>query len=1116
MNSLHNRKLLFQSFFLFLLLANHVLVAQNHYPVKINQKWGLMNAQGEIVVAPQYEVIGMPQAFGYTQMQQNEKVGLLDKRGNILIPAIYEEIKVLDSNFIKVTELGQQKVVNAQGKIVLDKGNFEKLQVINQQYLGFSKEDVFGCVGTDGIVILPPKYATIELFQEQFFKVSNGNQYGLANLTGKLILNTIADNIKVFKNKLIFYQKGVLWGATNSQGKTIISPKYLNYSIVNQQLIKLERYGEHWLFDIQSESIVSSQPMQDFLPFSDKYVLTRRGENFGLVDYSAKEILNPQYQEIQPFSATAFRIRNGWKWGIINRNSEQVLPYDYDFIAPSRNGRALIKKGNFFGLLNNKGELVVPAEYTRITISGENIKAFKGSKWTLFYFDEDGVIKKGKSFKKHFKIKIAEQNPMAGLGLNNQGVFQNETLLDDFEWFKDFSSQKWGLRKLSDGEEVIPPTFDVIKVEKDLGYTIVGIEKQGQYRFDRTNYRFNFVYGIVNNKVGKLVSHLKLWDVRSEDFRQGSLVARVVFDNGRHGLMLRNGKFVKKDFGYIGEFKDGLAKISISGRVAAKLNPEDKSLGRLSSYLNSLMVGSDMIDFTIHDQKIEGQAYLTCEDCSWGFIDTTAYITIQPKYEVANDFINDACIVKHKEKWGVIDSLGNTLIAKKYDGVEFLEGTDNQIIKLSTNTKKYGLMDTLGQLLVDLKYDEISDFQEDRLAVKKDNLWGFVDQSGQEIIPPKFQKAEPFSEGLAAVKYQRKWIFIDPQGEIQIDNNYRAIGNFRQGKAWVKTGEGVGYISPDNRMIIPPVFNQAYDFEDGIARVVVEGKYGLIDEKGQYILRPKFSRIYPFDEQDLAIVRYGNRVTRYGVINRNGELITTQNFQKIESFKEGRALVKHREGYGFIDPLGQLIIEGNYSKAANFQEGRAMVQKDNRCGYIDITGREVIPLIYSKCLDFEDGKAVVYEGLKKGGVIELNGEEIIEPGINRLIDFKEGRGLVRNNYDFYYIDEQATWRDGYFEKAERYQHGIAVIRKNGRYGIINRNGLNIISNKYDQIADFENGFAKVRLRQFVGLADVKGKIIIPPNYEFITYAGDDLFRVENGGQIGYLRKNGTWIWALQE
>ncbi len=1095
---------------------NFKIYAQSYYPVKINQKWGLMDISGQLVVSPQYEVIGAPEKFGYILMQQAGKIGVLDNNGEVLIRAKYDEVKILGAHFISVTESGIQKIINSKGNTVLSDQNYEQLKVIHPDYLTFSKNGLLGCVKADGQLVTPPKYTSIQLHKTNYFKVQNGTQYGLLQLNGQAIVPTQCEEIRVLDNGLIFFLKGVLWGAMNQAGMEIIQPKFTSYQLINQALIKLERFGEFHLFNVSENKIVSKQPVQDFLPFSDQYVLTQSGERFGLIDYLGNPILANQYQEIQSFSDEAFRVRNGWKWGVINNTAQQILAYEYDFIAPIRKGKALVKKGNFFGIIDANGAILVPAEYTRINISGENIKAFKGEKWTLYYVDEDGKPLKGPKFNKHFKIQIQSKNELAQLRRLNSDGFDNSYLLNDFEWFFDFAQRKWGLRRLSDGQNEIDPTFDSIQIERDLGYTIVGIEKQGQYRFDRTNYRFNYLYGIVNNKVGKLVTHLKLWDVRSSDFREGSLVARVVFDNGRHGLMLKNGKFVKKDYGYIGEFKDGLAKISISGKISAKLKTDNTSLGKLPDYLDGLIVGSDMIDFTIHDQQFEADAHLTCEGCSWGFIDTTAFIPIQPKYEVANDFINDVCIVQHKGKWGMIDRLGNNLLPKKYDGVKFLEGTDNQIIKLSKNSPKYGLMDTLGQLLVDLAYEDIGQFKESRLAVKKGNRWGFVAPNGKEIISPKYQKVAPFSEGLAAVRFQRKWIFIDPAGNTILNDNYRAIGNFVQGLAWVKTDQGVGYIGPDGKPKIPFEYSQAFDFKNGVARVVKDGKYGLIDTEGNFILKPKFTRISPFDEKGLAIVRYGNRVTNYGIINQSGQMITDQHYRKIYPFKEGRALVKHKAGYGFIDNNGLLVIEGNYSKAASFSEGRAMVQRNNRCGYIDLSGREIIPLSYSKCLDFEAGKAVVYEGLKKGGIIDLEGKEIIAPGINRLIDFKEGRGLVRKDYQFYYIDESANWRDGYFEKAERYQHGVAVVRKGGKWGIINRNGLNVISHKYDEITDFEIGFAKVQLNQFVGLADLSGQLIIPPEYEYITYAGDGLFRVEAGGKIGYLRKDGVWVWDLQE
>ena len=1092
------------------------ICAQNYYPVKVEQKWGLMNTQGKLVIPAKYEVISSPQNFGYSLMQSNGKIGIMNPSGSVLLAAKFEEVKILSKNFFLVTQLGVQKIINSKGEKILDYPKNEQVSVINERFLRFSKNGLWGIVNDTGQIIIPPQYEQIELLDNQLFKTTKNHQFGLVNLAGMVILPPSADEINLWNNQLIFFAKGVIWGAINFTGDSVIPPKYSNYKVINPTLIKLERFGESWLFNTQLQQIVTVQSKQDFLPFSSEYVLSKRTNQFGLLDYLGQEILPNQFDEIQSFSATAFRVRNGWKWGIINKNQALVLDYDLDFIAPARKERALIKKGNFFGLIDENGNILIPPEYSKINISGDNIKAFKGEKWTLFYIDDTGIIQQGAQFKKHFKISVQKSNTANPSTILSRNGFGNSYLLENFEWFFDGSQRKWGLRRLSDGQNEIEPTFDRISVQNDLGFTIVGIEKAGQYKFDRTNYRFDFLYGIVNNEVGKLVSHLILWDIRTEDFDNGSLVARVVFNNGRHGLMLRNGKFVKKDFGYIGAFKDGLAKISIGGKISAKLRSKDQSLGLLPNYLNNLMVGSDMIDFTLHDQQFETEAFLTCEDCTWGFIDTTAFITIQPKYEVAHDFINDVCIVKEKGKWNMIDRLGNNLLPQNYDEVSFLNNTDNQIIQLSNHVQKFGLMDTLGQLLVELAYDDIGFFQENRLAVKQNNLWGFLDQNGQEIIPKKFQKIASFSEGFAAVKFQRKWVFINRHGQIVLDDGFKAIGNFKQGRAWVKTQNGVGYISPDGKPLIPYLFDQAFDFNNGIARVVQNGKYGLIDLEGNFIIKPKYTKIEAFDATQLAIVKYGNKVTRYGIINQKGALITKQSYQKIYPYKEGRALVKHKNGYGFIDKNGDLVIAGNYSKAADFSEGRAMVQRDNRCGYIDLAGNEIIPLSYSKCLDFEEGKAVVYYGLKNGGLIDLNGKEIITPNINRLLDFKEGRGLVRKNYQFYYIAEDGSWRDGYFEKARQYQHGIAVVREGGKWGIINKNGINLISNKYDEIEHFKNGLAKVRLTKFMGLANLQGDIIIPPKYEFITYVGDDLFRIENGGKIGYLHKNGNWIWPLRE
>ncbi|MCB0663137.1 MAG: WG repeat-containing protein, partial [Saprospiraceae bacterium] len=84
------------------------------------------------------------------------------------------------------------------------------------------------------------------------------------------------------------------------------------------------------------------------------------------------------------------------------------------------------------------------------------------------------------------------------------------------------------------------------------------------------------------------------------------------------------------------------------------------------------------------------------------------------------------------------------------------------------------------------------------------------------------------------------------------------------------------------------------------------------------------------------------------------------------------------------------------------------------------------------------------------------------------------------------------------------------------WGIINQKGIEIAPPKYDKIGQFENGFAKVRIKGFNGLTNTQGETIVQPDYEYISYAGEGLFRVEQGDKVGYFDSEGNWVWNLTD
>ena len=64
--------------------------------------------------------------------------------------------------------------------------------------------------------------------------------------------------------------------------------------------------------------------------------------------------------------------------------------------------------------------------------------------------------------------------------------------------------------------------------------------------------------------------------------------------------------------------------------------------------------------------------------------------------------------------------------------------------------------------------------------------------------------------------------------------------------------------------------------------------------------------------------------------------------------------------------------------------------------------------------------------------------------------------------------------DCVFDDAEQFQDDLAVVKKNGKYGLINKYGKEIIPYKYDYIWSFDEGLAKVKDDNLCGFMDRHG------------------------------------------
>jgi hypothetical protein len=81
---------------------------------------------------------------------------------------------------------------------------------------------------------------------------------------------------------------------------------------------------------------------------------------------------------------------------------------------------------------------------------------------------------------------------------------------------------------------------------------------------------------------------------------------------------------------------------------------------------------------------------------------------------------------------------------------------------------------------------------------------------------------------------------------------------------------------------------------------------------------------------------------KWGLIDKKGKYIIDPEYDDIESFHEGLALVELHGKSGYINRQGEIVIPIVYEQASVFQNGQALVSLDGKSFYhIDKQGKKI-------------------------------------------------------------------------------------------------------------------------------------------------------------------------------
>jgi hypothetical protein len=307
-----------------------------------------------------------------------------------------------------------------------------------------------------------------------------------------------------------------------------------------------------------------------------------------------------------------------------------------------------------------------------------------------------------------------------------------------------------------------------------------------------------------------------------------------------------------------------------------------------------------------------------------------------------------------------------------------------------------------------------------------------------------------------------------------------------------KSEKKFGFIFPDGKIFKSAEFNYASDFMGDCANVIKDSIPGLLFKNGKIKYFPEYKITYwNKDNLGLAIKK-----DKYGFIDKKGKLtnITTGLTEFMNNVKGS----EYPEN--LYDLQSKSILNfSEYDEISGFFEyGLMSVSKDRKIGFADKNGKIIIPLVYDEVKDISESKIIVKKE-SKWGAIDLKNNILIPFEYNFLNPFYEDLAFFSNDINpknigyINVLNEVVIQPNLDFCWYGNFKNGIAVAKKDEKYGYINPKGEFIIPNIYKEAFPFSNGMALVKLvnSDKYTFINLKGEIILKSEFT-------ELYPVRNG------------------
>ncbi|MBO5349974.1 MAG: WG repeat-containing protein [Clostridia bacterium] len=492
----------------------------NYFLLMQNNKYGVINKTGDIIVDPIYDVIEMPnpskpificknnyntetgdyntQVFNESKNQilyqyyiveaiklnnvessgsyeksvlkykSENKYGLIDLNGNKITDAIYESIEGFEykEGLLLVKKEGKYGIININGASII-KEKYDEI-LCDGYYTNDSKYDKSGyIVGT---------------------RTDNGMRYGYINYERKQLLKNkfneiyrITDKIDNNNIYLVAFEQGKAGVYQNK--KNIIKNEYedILYNAENDLLI-LQKNSKQGISKFDETSIVPIE--YDNIFFAGSYINAQKLDNIDIYNINGAKEENPEYISKQKFNNDKYEVvsTSNDEYKIINNENGTVISDNYTYIQYLFKNYFSATKENKSGIIDSEGNVVIDFKYNVIQlIDGYNVMQMidDNNNVELLNSNLESIIKAENiniyTYDNYLKIK--SENDIQYLDTNGNKI-ENTNLFTNNKLFPFKEKNKWGLKNKEDNV-IVEPKYEMVTEFNEYGFA--GIKSNGKW-----------------------------------------------------------------------------------------------------------------------------------------------------------------------------------------------------------------------------------------------------------------------------------------------------------------------------------------------------------------------------------------------------------------------------------------------------------------------------------------------------------------------------------------------------------------------------------------------------------------------------------------------------------